>query len=151
MTGDVFNRPVYSRLRRLCLALPEASEKSSWGHPNFRAGTKTFCAFELITGRPSVAFRLPAPAIDDVLASGGFATPYGRGRWASVWVDGGIDWTRMRALVDLSYRAVAPKRALRSVDPLTAGSRPSSVPPAAPRGASRAPRDTASRARRARR
>jgi len=54
----LFDRPVFSRARQVCLAFPETVERSSWGHPNFRAGTKTFCAFEMIQGRPSIAFRL---------------------------------------------------------------------------------------------
>jgi predicted DNA-binding protein (MmcQ/YjbR family) len=141
--NDPFNRPLYARARRLCLALPETSEKSAWGHPNFRVGTKTFCAFELIKGRPSVAFRLPADAVDDVLANEGFATPYGRGLWASVWIDGRIDWKRLQALVELSYRTVAPKRALRAVDALSAGSPLSPAAPPTPRRASRGPRGTA--------
>jgi hypothetical protein len=36
-----FTRPVFARLRRLCVALPETYEAASWGHPTFRAGTKT--------------------------------------------------------------------------------------------------------------
>ena len=107
---DVFDRPVYARLRRLCLALPETSERASWGHPNFRVGTKTFCAFEVIKGRPSVAFRLPPAAIEELMATAGFATPYGRGVWASVWVDGRVNWKQTKALVELSFRTVAPRR-----------------------------------------
>jgi len=112
-THDVFARPVYARVRRLCLALPETTEKTAWGHPNFRVGTKTFCALEVIKGRPSVAFRLPRTAVDELVATSGFATPYGRGAWASVWVDGRVDWAQMKALVDASYRTVAPKRLLK--------------------------------------
>lgn len=39
-----FERPVFARARALCLAFPETAETVSWGHPNFRAGKKTFCA-----------------------------------------------------------------------------------------------------------
>jgi hypothetical protein len=39
-----FDRPIVAKLRRLCLALPETSERASWGHPNFRAGKRTFVA-----------------------------------------------------------------------------------------------------------
>ena len=31
---------ILQRLRLLCLSFPETSERSSWGHPNFRAGRK---------------------------------------------------------------------------------------------------------------
>jgi predicted DNA-binding protein (MmcQ/YjbR family) len=117
--SDVFERPIYTRLRRLCLALPATSEKTAWGHPNFRVGAKTFCAFEVIRGRPSVAFRLPSAAVVELIATAGFATPYGRGVWASVWLDGRVDWKRMRALVDVSYRTMAPKRLARQAAPKT--------------------------------
>jgi hypothetical protein len=32
----------YERVRKICMTYPEAAEKNSWGHPNFRAGKKTF-------------------------------------------------------------------------------------------------------------
>jgi hypothetical protein len=60
MAGGEFERPMFTRLRRVCLALPETTETSSWGRPNFRAGKKTFCAFELVARRPSIAFRVTA-------------------------------------------------------------------------------------------
>jgi predicted DNA-binding protein (MmcQ/YjbR family) len=108
-----FTRPVFARLRRLCLALPETHEAASWGHPNFRAGTRTFCTFEMIKGRPSVAFRLsPADVDRTARRQGFFATPYGRGLWVSRWVDDRVNWKLMAALVIKSYRSVAMKRML---------------------------------------
>ena len=83
------SRPIVGKLRALCLAFPEALETSSWGHPNFRAGKRIFSAFEIIKGRPSIAFRLEATDINRLLRTRNFfATPYGQGRWASMWVDG---------------------------------------------------------------
>ena len=57
-TTSQFDRPIVRRLRKLCLTLPETSEMASWGHPNFRAGKRTFVAFEVFKGTPSIAFRL---------------------------------------------------------------------------------------------
>lgn len=112
-----FERPVFARARRLCLAFPETAETASWGHPNFRAGKKTFCAFEMIAGRPSIALRLSSTDVDLALGRKHFfATPYGRGRWASVWVDAAIDWKLIARLLDRSYRGVANKRMLRALD-----------------------------------
>ena len=37
------------RVRRLCLALPETRETAAWGHPVFKAGTKTFAAIDRLT------------------------------------------------------------------------------------------------------
>jgi len=115
--GRLFERPVYRRARRLCLALPETSERTAWGHPNFRAGRKVFCAFEIIKGRPSIAFKLkPAQAKRALRSREFFATPYGRGSWVSVWVDGDLHWDTVGALVETSYRNVALKRMLGALD-----------------------------------
>ena len=110
-TNDVFSRPVFARVRRLCLALREVSEVPAWGHPTFRVSGKTFCAFEMVKGRPSVAFRLPESDVVDVTAhEPGFVTPYGRGKWASLWVDGKVDWPVIEKLLRVSYLTIAPKR-----------------------------------------
>jgi len=76
-----------------------------------------FCAFEMIGGRPSIAFRMAskeaAAALKDVRC---FASPYGRGLWVSLWVDGAVDRTEIAALVERSYRTVATKRLLAALD-----------------------------------
>ena len=105
------------RLRPLCLAFPESSERSSWGHPNFKAGTKTFAAFEPVKGRPSIAFRLNPTDVDLLLQRDGFfTTPYGRGLWVSMWADGPVDWKLVNRLLDRSYRLVALKRMVAALD-----------------------------------
>src|SRR5262249_41981448 len=115
--SDVFARPVFDRARRLCLAFPETTEKSSWGHPNFRAGQKVFCAFEMVRGRPSIAFRLSPVDVDLALRRKRFfPTPYGRGLWVSLWVDAAIDWKLVRSLIERSYRLVANKRLVKALD-----------------------------------
>ena len=114
---DKFQRPVFARARRLCLAFPETTETASWDHPNFRAGKKTFCAFEIIAGRPSIALRLSPAEVDLALRRKHFfATPYGRGLWASVWVDDAIDWKLIGRLLERSYRLVANKRMVGALD-----------------------------------
>ena len=114
---SVFERPVFARARRLCLAFPEAIETSSWNHPNFRAGRKTFCTFEIVSGRPSLAFRLAPVGVAAALRREHFfATPYGRGLWVSVWVDVAVDWKLIESLLERSYRLVASKRLLAALD-----------------------------------
>jgi predicted DNA-binding protein (MmcQ/YjbR family) len=106
---------VLRRLRKLCLSLPESSEVGSWGHPNFRAGKRTFVAFEWIDGRPSIAFRLNATDIDLLLRRRRFfVTPYGRGQWVSVWADGPLNWSLVEHLLQRSYRMVALKRMIKA-------------------------------------
>jgi predicted DNA-binding protein (MmcQ/YjbR family) len=105
------NEQTLAKLRALCLALPETSETASWNHPNFTAGKKTFVAFERVKGRASIAFRLEPGEVERLLKRKQFfATPYGRGLWASLWADGPVDWSAVQDLVERSYRAVALKR-----------------------------------------
>lgn len=98
--------------------MPETSETGSFGHPNFRAGKRTFATYEWIRGRPSLAFRLGADEVDQALLQGDrfFATPYGKGLWASLWADGPIDWKLVESLIERSYRQVALKRMLAALD-----------------------------------
>jgi len=105
------------KVRALCLALPETRETSSWGHPNFKAGTRTFVAFERVRGRASIAFRLDPAEVERLLKRKTFfTTPYGRGLWVSLWADGAIDWEAVSNLVERSYRVVALKRVLKEMD-----------------------------------
>jgi predicted DNA-binding protein (MmcQ/YjbR family) len=105
------------RLRQLCLAYPETSETASWGHPNFKAGKKTFVAFEQVKGRPSIAFRLEPQDAERLLTRRQFfVTPYGRGQWVSLWADGTLDWKAVADLVDRGYRLVAQKRMVAALD-----------------------------------
>jgi predicted DNA-binding protein (MmcQ/YjbR family) len=99
------------------LALPETNETSSWGHPNFRAGKKIFCAFEVSGGRPSIAFRVTAADAKRLARKKHFfPTPYGRGVWVSRWVDVADDPKMMATLIDRSYRQVAPKKLVRRLE-----------------------------------
>jgi predicted DNA-binding protein (MmcQ/YjbR family) len=126
------------RVRRLCLALPEARETTAWGHPVFKAGTKTFAAIEPVKGRPSIAFRLEPVDVDLLLQRAPFfVTPYGRGLWVSAWADAALDWALIGSLVERSYRTVALRRMVKALDEGAAPARQSS--PATGRG-SRRPR-----------
>lgn len=105
------------RVRRLCLALPESCEALAWGHPVFKAGTRTFAAIEPIKGRPSVAFRLDPVDVDLLLKRKPFfPTPYGRGQWVSAWADAALDWALVGSLIERSYRIVALKRMVKALD-----------------------------------
>jgi predicted DNA-binding protein (MmcQ/YjbR family) len=108
---------VLQRLRALCLSFPETSERASWGHPNFRAGKKTFAAFERVKGRPSIAFRLDRGDVARLLRRKQFfATPYGRDLWISIWADTRLDWRLIRNLLQRSYRVVALKRMIAALE-----------------------------------
>lgn len=106
-----------ARVRKLCLSLPETSEVSSWGHPNFRAGKRTFVAFERINERASIAFYLDPFEVEELEKQVGFMrTPYGRGRWVSLLLTPRPKWPLLEALVLKSYRLVALKRMLAALE-----------------------------------
>ena len=121
------SRPIVGKLRALCLAYSETGETSSWGHPNFRAGKRTFATFEVVKGRPSIAFRVDAVDADLLRKRNFFLTPYGQRRWVSVWADGRIDWRVVQGLLDRSYRTVATKRMIASSNAQSTPSEPSSA------------------------
>ena len=43
-TADLPKRPL-KQLRKICLVLPESTEKETWGSPTFRVREKIFAAF----------------------------------------------------------------------------------------------------------
>ena len=100
-------------VREVCLSLPETSEVETWGHPSFRAGTKTFAALETVNSRPSIAVRVESFEAEAVESDERFfVTPYGRGRWLSIWLDVGVEKELIRELIVRAYRLVANKRML---------------------------------------
>jgi predicted DNA-binding protein (MmcQ/YjbR family) len=110
--GAIVDRNL-AKIRDLCLALPEASERVAWGHPTFHAGKRTFVTLEFIKGQPTVAFRLGRSGSSRLQeVPGVFPTPYGRGEWVSISAVGRMDWALVRGLILESYRLVALKRML---------------------------------------
>jgi predicted DNA-binding protein (MmcQ/YjbR family) len=108
---------VLTLLRKSCLALPEAYETTSFGHPTFRAGRsgkKTFAVFENYQGEDSICVKA---TLEDqallILDPRFFVAPYvGKHGWTSMRTAGAIDWSEVEDLVRESYRLVAPKSAL---------------------------------------
>ncbi len=112
------------RLRSLCMGLPETNETQAFGHPNFRAGKKTFCVFEHYHGRPCIAFKATVPEQQTLVGDERFfVTPYvGKHGWVSLWVDRPFSWSMVK---DLALRAdrLAASNKMHSV--LDSGAGPS--------------------------
>ena len=106
------------RFRVLCLSLPESVEVEAWGHPNFRAGKKTFAVFEFYEQRPCIAVKVGLASQTLLLNDPRFfETPYiGKHGWVSLWVDTRIAWALVEDLVSTSYRLVALKRMIKKLD-----------------------------------
>ncbi|MDP9387799.1 MAG: MmcQ/YjbR family DNA-binding protein [Actinomycetota bacterium] len=111
------------RLRQLCLALPEATEKEAWGDPTWRVRDRIFAMqkgnFE--GGRPSVWLKA-AEGVQGVLVGSDperfFVPPYvGHKGWVGAHLDGArVDWEELADLIEDSYRLVAPKRLVARLD-----------------------------------
>jgi predicted DNA-binding protein (MmcQ/YjbR family) len=50
-------RAALERVRAICLGFPGAIETTSFGHPTWKAGRKTFAVFEKYRGDWSVALK----------------------------------------------------------------------------------------------
>ena len=113
-------RPL-TRLRKICLALPEAHEVEAWGAPTFRVRNKLFAMFASGSshhghGRDAVWCKA-APGNQAVMIEAAperfFVPPYvGPGGWIGVWLDGDADWAEVGELMRDAYRLIAPKRLL---------------------------------------
>jgi TfoX/Sxy family transcriptional regulator of competence genes len=111
--------PHLARLRRLCLALPEAHEKEAWGAPTFRVRDKLFAYYvNDHHGDGRVAAWCKALHVDqqELVAADPerfFVPPYvGPSGWIGVRLDRGLDWGIVADLVAQAYRLTAPKRVL---------------------------------------
>lgn len=121
-TPDVKRDPV-QRLRELCLALPEATEKEAWGTPTFRVREKIFAMVDdHHHGQERLAVWCKAPpGVQEILINADpkhyFRPPYvGPNGWVGVRIDLPIDWAEIEDLVTQSYRMTAPKRLLALLD-----------------------------------
>ena len=113
-------KTVVANLRRICLRLPEATEKPFGGHeaPSFRVRDKLF----LMLREDGRSFSCKAPPGDqEVLVASDpnrfFIPQYvGSKGWIGVRLDAGVDWDEVAELVEDSYRLIAPKRLAARLD-----------------------------------
>ncbi len=111
-------RPI-TRLRKLCLSLPEAVEVEAWREPTFRVNKKLFAMYAAPNnhhggGRPAVWCKA-APGNQGLMVRAAperfFVPPYvGPSGWVGVYLDGMVDWAELKELLTDSYRLIAPKR-----------------------------------------
>ena len=105
-----------SRLRAICTALPEVTEKVSHGEPTWFV-RKSFVMFADHHHDDRLAFWCAAPpgAQEELVASDPqrfFRPPYVGGRgWLGVYLDAdGVDWDEITEIVTDAYLQVAPKK-----------------------------------------
>ena len=108
-------RTAIDRLREICLALPNATEKLAWGEPTWRVRGKLFAQLDdHHHGADHLAVWLPAPLGEQETMiftdpARFFRPPYvGQRGWVGVRIDRRPDWTEVAKLVQQAYGLVAP-------------------------------------------
>lgn len=108
-----------TRLRKLCLGLPESHEVQAWGEATFRVRNKLFAMY----ASPNTHHGNGPPAVWCKAGPGNqalmvraeperfFVPPYvGPSGWIGIWLNQETDWRELADLLRDSYRLVAPKR-----------------------------------------
>ena len=106
------------RVRRICLALPEAHEQEAWGEPTFRVRKKIFAMLAGAgnhhgAGREALWVKAPVGVQEMLVRSEPdtyFVPPYvGVKGWIGIVLDR-IDDAELREQVVQSYCMIAPKK-----------------------------------------
>lgn len=128
------------RVRAICLALPEATEKIAWGEPTWRVG-KIFAMLSTFHhGDPHLSVICNAEeGVQESLVRADpkhfYRPPYvGGAGWIGVRLDTGLDWGVVASLISAAYRVTAPKRLLKRLDEERATPPPAPSPSARGRG-----------------
>jgi hypothetical protein len=113
------------KVRAICFALPEVSERLSHGSPTFFIrDKKVLCNFHPheIHGEHGMSIWVPAPlGVQEQLIEdepGRFYRPpyVGVRGWVGVRLDRDVDWSEIDGIVRDAYRLVAPKALVRQLD-----------------------------------
>ena len=111
-----------SRIRRICLALPETSERLSHGAPTFFVRGKRAFLMVLTNHHGDGRFAIWCAAPEGLQATlveanpeRFFVPPYvGHRGWLGVRLDRGLDWNAIAGIVEDAYGEVAPRRLLEA-------------------------------------
>jgi hypothetical protein len=114
----VDKQAVVQRIRDLCLALPEATERLSHGHPTFFVRGKRSFLTVLDNHHHDGRFAIWCAAEDGVqemLVEADperfFRPPYvGHRGWLGVRLDRGVHWEELAGIVEDAYAEVAPPK-----------------------------------------
>jgi hypothetical protein len=113
------------RLRVICLALPEVTERLSHGAPTwFVRGKQSFVSLwgegHHQDAFPHLVCAVP-PGVQEELVHTDpdrfFRPPYVGGRgWLGLRLDVGLDWDEVAEICEEAYRVVAPKRLVAELE-----------------------------------
>ena len=113
---------ILERVRELCLALPETTERLSHGQPTFFIGSKRTFVIYLDNhhddGRLALWCAAPevmAHALVDSDPERYFVPPYvGHRGWLGVRLDRDLPWDEVAGAIEDAYLTVAPKRLVKA-------------------------------------
>lgn len=108
-------RRAIARLRAICLALPHAEERETWGIATWRIRGRIFCMWSTTDEAVPALWCKAPPGVQDMLVEADparfFRPPYvGPKGWIGVVLDETVDWTEVAVLVRRSWRMTAGKR-----------------------------------------
>ncbi|MCH7229655.1 MmcQ/YjbR family DNA-binding protein [Glycomyces sp. L485] len=113
------------RLRRICSALPEVTERPSHGTPTWFVRDKKMFVMLWHQGHHDQDFAhlwcaAPLGALEEAIAMAPdrfFKPPYvGHRGWLGVRLDGVNDWDEIAGLCEDAYRVVAPPKLVALLD-----------------------------------
>ncbi|HTS93464.1 MAG TPA: MmcQ/YjbR family DNA-binding protein [Stellaceae bacterium] len=110
-----------TRLRKICLVLPEAEERETWELPTFRVRDKIFAMYvDDDDDRPGIWCKAP-PGSQIILVEADparfFVPPYvGHKGWIGMHLDRRVKWPEVDVVVRRSYKLTAPKRLLKGME-----------------------------------
>lgn len=131
-----------SRIRKLCLALPDAHEVRAWGEPTFRVNNKLFAMFASAGnhhgGGTDAVWIKSTPVNQGFLLRAKprryFSPPYvGASGWIGVRLDGRVNWRDVAELLSDAHEMTAGGKRARPAARLAArrAARPKRRGPAA--------------------
>jgi hypothetical protein len=118
MVGAAERKRILARIRKICLALPETSERLSHGAPTFFVRDKKAFLMVLTDHHGDGRFAIWCAAPDGVQRllvetdrARFFVPPYvGHRGWLGVRLDRGLDWDELAGIAEDAYAEVAPAR-----------------------------------------
>jgi hypothetical protein len=118
MSGPGEREKVLAKLRDVCLALPETSERLSHGAPTFFVREKRSFLMVLTNHHGDGRFAIWCAAPEGMQAmlveadpERFFVPPYvGHRGWLGVRLDRGLDWNEVAGVAEDAYAEVAPAR-----------------------------------------
>ena len=109
--------PTGKDFREIALALPEAEERETWGHPTFRVREKMFAAMATDGSSASIKATKEAQAalVGSELGTFSISVYVGHHGWVGVTL-AKVDPEELRELITEAWLMSVPKRLARELD-----------------------------------